>query len=311
VTAGIVSAVGRDVDIIDAGTGIEDFIQTDAAINPGNSGGALVNLNGELVGINTAIATESGSNEGYGFAVPSNLVARVARDLIEHGEVLRGYLGVTVLPVTADRARSFGMDRATGVELQEVAFGLAAHRAGLRAGDVLLAINDYEIDEPNQLQSAVARRTPGDTLRVRFWRDRIADEMNVVILGLGDPATGRWFARQLDEPRTARDDIPNLGPPHETLPELGLVVAAAGQAIQRSFDHEGGVYVLTVLPSGPASSIGLHEDVLIVSVNGAHVSSVDDLRSAVGKAGAGEPVLVETVRRGGSHFFYEIPVKAD
>ena len=311
VTAGIVSAIGRDVDIINDGTGIEDFIQTDAAINPGNSGGALVNLRGELIGINTAIATESGSNEGYGFAVPSNLVARVVKDLIEYGEVQRGYLGVTVRPITVDRAEFVGMDRAAGVELQEVAFGLAAHRAGLRAGDVLLAINEQEIDEPNQLQSAVARRTPGDTLRVRYWRDRMATEMNVVILGVGDPATGRWLARQLDQPRNRRADEPGLESPHETVAALGVVAAAAGPAIRNSFSYDGGVYVLSVLGHGPAASVGMHEDVLIVAINGESINSVADLKSASGDAEAGARILVEVVRRDGSHFFYEVPRAKD
>ena len=132
VTAGIVSALGRQVNIIDDEFRIEDFIQTDAAINPGNSGGALVNLQGELVGVNTAIATESGSYEGYGFAVPVNLVERVVQDLIVYGEVQRGYLGVTIQGIDAGVARRLGLERIGGVYLERVEQGSAADRGGLR-----------------------------------------------------------------------------------------------------------------------------------------------------------------------------------
>lgn len=311
VTAGIVSAVGRDVDIIEDGSGIEDFIQTDAAINPGNSGGALVNLSGELIGINTAIATESGSNEGYGFAVPSNLVARVSSDLIEFGEVQRGYLGVTVLPMTIERARSMGLDRAAGVELRDVAFGLAAHRAGLRTGDVIISIDDAEIDEPNQLQSAVARRRPGDTLSIRFWRGTQLQTRDVTILGLDDGATGRWLARQFDEPRPSVPVDPepraesNL---HQNVSGLGLLVAPVGESAREAFGVDGGVYVISVQPDGTAASAGMHADAVIASVDGVSVSAFEDLRDALADYEIGASVVVETVRRDGSHFFYDVEV---
>ena len=169
------SALGRQVDIIrDKEFGIEDFIQTDAAINPGNSGGALVNLKGELVGINTAIATESGSYQGYGFAVPVNLVERIVHDLIAFGEVERGFLGVRIEEVTARTARQLDLDRIGGVWLAEVVPGGAAHRSGLRGGDVVLSIDGRPVDAPNELQSTVARHRPGETLDVEVVRARHA-----------------------------------------------------------------------------------------------------------------------------------------
>jgi serine protease Do len=143
---------------------VEDFIQTDAAINPGNSGGALVNLRGELVGINTAIATESGAYEGYGFAVPVNLVVRVVEDLIAYGEVRRGYLGVSIQEIDARQARLLGLPGVQGVLITEVRKGSAADQAGLQGGDVVLAVNGRAVNAPNELQSVVARYRPGDRI---------------------------------------------------------------------------------------------------------------------------------------------------
>jgi len=139
VTAGIVSALGRQLQIIEDQFRIENFIQTDAAINPGNSGGALVNLDGELVGINTAIASRTGGYQGYGFAIPANLMERVVTDLLEYGEMKRGYLGVSIQEVTADRAEEVGLDTIHGVYIAGVRGGSAADRAGLRRGDIVEA----------------------------------------------------------------------------------------------------------------------------------------------------------------------------
>lgn len=171
VTAGIVSATGRQVNIIEDDFGIEDFIQTDAAINPGNSGGAVVNLNGELVGISTAISTETGSNQGYGFAVPVNLVTRVAGDIIEYGAVQRGYLGVRIQTVDALLARRLGMERIRGVYIAGIANDGAAARAGMRSKDVILSVDERAVNAANELQRVIARRRPGDELVVQVWRD--------------------------------------------------------------------------------------------------------------------------------------------
>lgn len=179
VTAGIVSATGRQVNIIEDDFGIEDFIQTDAAINPGNSGGAVVNLNGELVGISTAIATETGSSQGYGFAVPVNLVTRVAGDLIEYGAVQRGYLGVRIQTVDAALARRLGMDRIRGVYIAGVANSGAAARAGMRRRDVILSVDERVVNASNELQSVLAQRRPGDELLVQVWRDGDALDLPV------------------------------------------------------------------------------------------------------------------------------------
>ena len=171
VTAGIVSATGRQVNIIDDDYALEDFIQTDAAINPGNSGGAVVNLHGELVGISTAIATETGANQGYGFAVPVNLVTRVAGDIIQYGAVRRGYLGVRIQTVDATLAQRLGMDRIRGVYIAGIANSGAAALAGIRSEDVILAVDERVVNAANELQSVIARRRPGDELVVQVWRN--------------------------------------------------------------------------------------------------------------------------------------------
>ncbi len=213
VTAGIVSALGRQVNIIDDTFRIEDFIQTDAAINPGNSGGALVNVRGELVGINTAIATESGSYEGYGFAVPSNLVRRVADDLIAHGEVRRGFLGVSIQEVDAPLARELGLGGVRGVYVSGVRPGGAAAEAGVQDGDVVLAVEGRAVDAPNELQSAVAQYRPGDRLRLDVLRDGRSRRAVVTLMGRDAPAYRDWLSDlapgarpDAAAPRSAPDD---------------------------------------------------------------------------------------------------------
>jgi len=171
VTAGIVSALSRDVDIIDDLMRIESFIQTDAAINRGNSGGALVNTSGELIGINTAIATQSGNYQGYGFAVPSNLALKIARDIIEFGEVKRGMLGVRIGSVTNSIAKQANLNTIRGVYIVETPGDGAAKKAGIKPADIILEVNGFEVNEVNQLQEKVAMFRPGDTVELKLWRN--------------------------------------------------------------------------------------------------------------------------------------------
>ncbi|MCC5940936.1 MAG: trypsin-like peptidase domain-containing protein [Balneolaceae bacterium] len=170
VTAGIVGALSRDVQIINDDYRIESFIQTDAAINRGNSGGALVNTSGELIGINTAIATQSGSYQGYGFAVPSNLALKVARDIIEFGEVQRGMMGVSIQTVDARIARRIGLETIEGVAISGIGDNSAASEAGLRPDDVILAVNGNRVNESNKLQEKVAMFRPHDEIVLTVWR---------------------------------------------------------------------------------------------------------------------------------------------
>ena len=170
VTSGIVSALGRSLNIIPNSFGVEDFIQTDAAINPGNSGGALINLEGEVIGVNTAIATEDRGFIGYGFAIPINLARKVMDDIVAHGRVRRGFLGVSLKQVDAALADAFGMDRPRGVLISDVFSDTPADAAGLKTEDIILSIDGTTVDRPNHVQSLIARKNPDDTVTLSVKR---------------------------------------------------------------------------------------------------------------------------------------------
>lgn len=184
VTTGIISAKSRNINILDADNPIESFIQTDAVINPGNSGGALVNTNGELIGINTAIITESGRYEGYSFAIPSNLVLKVIRDLKEFGEVKRGFLGINIKKVGSMEAEDLGLEKPRGVLLTRVLKDSGSDIAGLQVGDVILKINNKEINSTPELQELVARFRPGNKLVIDFFRNHKTHQLTVKLQGL-------------------------------------------------------------------------------------------------------------------------------
>lgn len=171
VTAGIVSAKARNIHILSDNLAIESFIQTDAAVNPGNSGGALVNLKGELIGINTAIATPTGTYAGYAFAVPSNIVGKVMSDLIQYGEVHRGYLGVVIRDLEWQLAQDMGLDISQGVVVVNLAEHGAAEEAGMKVRDVIVEMEGSAISTTPQLQEIVASHAPGDVLEVVVLRD--------------------------------------------------------------------------------------------------------------------------------------------
>jgi serine protease Do len=170
VTAGIVSAKGRSIDILEGQDRIESFIQTDAAVNPGNSGGALVNTNGELIGINTAIITRSGRYEGYSFAVPANLARKVIRDLRDYGVAQRGILGVFIENVNDQRARELGLESVEGIYISRVSPGSGADDAGLRKGDVIVGINGVKTATMPAMQEQVGRYRPGNVITVEYIR---------------------------------------------------------------------------------------------------------------------------------------------
>ena len=171
VTAGIVSAKGRNINILKDQAAIESFIQTDAAVNPGNSGGALVDLAGNLVGINTAIATPTGTYAGYSFAVPTNIVQKVIRDLKEYGIVQRAYIGVMIQDVTNELAESMNLADLNGVYVQALSEGGAADEAGIKKGDIIKKINDMPVNTAPELQEAIAQYRPGDLISITLERE--------------------------------------------------------------------------------------------------------------------------------------------
>lgn len=170
VTAGIVSAKGRNIGILHDSLRIESFIQTDAAVNPGNSGGALINLKGELIGINTAIASPTGSYSGYSFAVPVSIVQKVAKDLLEFGNVQRALLGVTISEIGNRITAGVAFNEVSGVYIEDVSPDGAAREAGIKARDVIVAINDKPVNSVPQLQELIAQQRPGDRVQVEVKR---------------------------------------------------------------------------------------------------------------------------------------------
>jgi serine protease Do len=311
VTAGIVSAMGRQVNIIDDNFRIEDFIQTDAAINPGNSGGALVNLEGQLVGINTAIATESGSYEGYGFAVPVNLMERVVGDLIAFGEVRRGFLGVEIGDVDARMASRIGLARIGGVFVNAVTPGGAADRGGIRDGDVVLSISGRAVNAPNELQSVIARYRPGENVGLEIWRRGSLVNVDVQLLGRESPAYERWFAE------LGRDERPPVMPEFDSetpstqsfnLERFGLGLRELTDRERRSFGVNHGAYIAYTISGSPAAAGGLPRDAVITHVDDQQVFSAEEAIGYLASADdLGEPTLVQVRRRDGLTAFYEVP----
>ncbi|MFQ5568676.1 MAG: Do family serine endopeptidase [Rhodothermales bacterium] len=304
VTAGIVSALGRQVRIIDDPLGIEDFIQTDAAINPGNSGGALVNLQGELIGISTAIATESGSYEGYGFAVPVNLMERVVRDLIAFGEVQRGYLGVTIRGIDAAAAGQLGLDQIGGVYLLGVERDGAADRGGLHQGDVVISVEGHQVNAPNELQSVIARHRPGDRVSLEVWRQGTTRHLQVEL-------QGKEQFRSLEPTPTVVPEGSDSSPTLDVfqLEGWGVGLRTVTDRERDGFDLEDGVYLAYVEKGTVADSAGLPRDVVIERINGEAVASVEDaVRLFAQAAEASETVLVRVRRRSGLAAFYELDV---
>jgi len=182
VTAGIVSAKARNLDILGENTSIESFIQTDAAVNQGNSGGALVNVDGKLIGINSAIASGNGYFTGYSFAIPSNIARKVVGDLKQYGSVQRAYIGVAVVPIDNALASELNLSEVKGLLVRQVTADGAAERAGLRTDDIILALDSHEINSVSELKEIVAQHSPGDNMSVAFLRNGQRQKINLTLL---------------------------------------------------------------------------------------------------------------------------------
>ncbi len=292
VTMGIVSATGRgNLGIED----YEDFIQTDAAINPGNSGGALVNSQGDLIGINTAIISpNSGGNNGVGFAIPSNMAHAIMDQIVTKGKVTRAYLGVTLQPVTPALAKVFGLKDSKGALVGEVNADTPAARAGLKAGDVILAMNGDVVTDIGSFRNRVAMTAPGSDATFKVFRDGSAKDMQV---HLGDmPANygSRDGAKGEKESSDSALDGVSVEPlTQELRQELNLPGRASG------------VVVTGVSNDSPAGAAGLRKGDVIVEANHKRVGNAKDLQAALGDGGA---VLLR-VNRGGSNLFIAVENK--
>jgi serine protease DegQ len=265
-TSGIISALGRSGLNLE---GLENFIQTDAAINRGNSGGALVNLNGELIGINTAILASSGGNIGIGFAIPSDMAMNLAQQLIKYGEVKRGQLGIKGTEMTADMAKAFNVDAQRGAFVSEVLPQSAAQKAGVKSGDIITSINDKPITSFAELRVKVGTTPPGEQVKLGLLRE-------------GKPLTVTVTLEQSSQ-TTASAQLMS--------PALQGATLSDGQ----TKTGDKGVKVDTVEKGTPAEQVGLQKDDVIIGVNRSRVQNIAELRKILeGKP----PVLALNVVRG-------------
>ena len=259
VTAGIISAKGRNIDILDDDYSIESFIQTDAAVNPGNSGGALVNTNGELVGINTAIMTRSGKYEGYSFAIPVNLAQKIIRDLKDFGVVQRGFLGIFPENITEEMVEELGLTSLDGAYISRVNQNSAAEDAGLQPQDIIIAVNNKKISSVPELQELVARFRPGNTISIRYIRDGKKRTAEVTLKNKSNTTSLIG----------ARDD--------DLLLNLGFELRELSDREKRKLKLKTGVYVVSILRGSSIEKTQMDPGYIITKVNDKRVSSVDEV----------------------------------
>jgi serine protease Do len=284
VTVGVVSATRR------SGIGVasyENFIQTDAAINPGNSGGPLLNLDGEVIGINTAIRTSNGGSDGISFAIPSNTLAKVLPELVHDGRVSRGWLGVSLQPLTPELAKSFELASPTGALISEVLSDTPAAEAGLRPGDVVLSIQGKDVRDDGELREAVAALAPGTEADLTLLRD---GEQKSITVQLGErPGRDVLARRETRAPRGSES--------------FGLRLGDVPRNLARELELSGGAVVREVLPDSPAARAGLMPGDVILSVDEHEIDGSDDAVEQLREAGSGARLLVRS-RDGSSRWLF-------
>ncbi len=279
VTMGIVSAVGRaNVGIVD----YEDFIQTDAAINPGNSGGALVNLKGELIGINTAIFSRSGGYMGIGFAIPSNMAQVIQTSLIEHGKVVRGWLGVSIQDLTPDLQDQFEAPDIQGALVSEVIDDSPAQQAGFQRGDIIRQFDTKTVKDTHHLRALVAESVPNASVKVQVFREGEDHELTVTI-------------EEMPKDLVAKANIGETQGSH----------ALSGVTVESAPSGERGVTVTKVESGSPAGRAGIQKGDHILEINREAVKDVKDFQRLTGKLGAKDKILL-LLQRGRSTIFISI-----
>lgn len=279
VTAGIISAKGRNINIIDrrteqGNTAIESFIQTDAAINPGNSGGALVDLRGGLLGINTAIASPTGSYSGYGFAVPSNIVSKIVEDLLNYGIVQRGWLGVSIASVNSDLVKKHDLAVNDGAFINSFAENSAAKEGGLKEGDVVTKIDNTPIHSSSALIEYIGRHRPGDKINVTVNR-KGKEAVHTITLKNKE---GKVTAVKMEE--------------REGLAALNIQVEDIDQAVLKKLDLKNGVKVTSIASGKVAKYTDMREGFIITKVNDTAVKSAKELNDILRSKKAGEIVTL-------------------
>jgi len=316
VSHGIVSALGRaDIDV---GVDYQNWIQTDASINPGNSGGPLINTRGEVVGINTAIATETGGHQGVGFAIPSNTAVQIARFLKEGRKVVRGYLGVGIKPVDHKVASAYGLSEPGGVFIEAVGPGTPADKAGLRPEDIVLAVDDKSVETREALQHLIASISPGTTITLTVWRDGKQIELPTVIEAQPSDFSTTGTLRDLvprrpkSEDTPAKDDkprdrrVPTSDRSAEAFPRIGMKVEtltpAAARKLEAPADVERGAIVTDVDVMSEAYYTGLRSGDIILTANGRPISTAADLENVFTREALERGVRLK-VRSGRRTFF--------
>jgi serine protease Do len=274
VTQGIISAKHRR-GITDPGS-YQDFLQTDAAINPGNSGGPLLNLQGQVVGVNSAILSESGGFEGIGFAIPSNMAVRIVDQLLKSGKVVRGWMGISIQDLTPDLAKSFGLQLPKGALIADVTKDGPADKAGLKKGDVILAYQGKEIDDSSALRNAVANTSPGQEATATIWRTKKKEEVRVKI-GNAEELT-KILVMSVKE-------------------RLGAEVRplTAQEAQGYGMDSPSGVRITRVDPKGPLGKAGFEVGDAILTVNGQQIPGLEGLAAMLGQVKSHEKVALGAV----------------
>jgi S1-C subfamily serine protease len=259
---------------------IESFIQTDAAVNPGNSGGALVNTSGELVGINTAIASQTGAYSGYSFAIPVNLVEKVVRDLIDYGLVQRAYLGVQISAINQEIKEREKLPNLKGVFISSVVDGGSADKAGLKSGDVILKIGSKEVNSPAQLQEEIGRQRPGDKVVVTVRKKNGQEETIDVLLRNKDGETELLSKEEISQ---------NFA--------LGATFVELSTKEKKDLNVGYGVKVKTIT-AGKLKSIGITEGTVITKINNDPVETVEELTQKLN--GVNRGILLEIVSPNGA-----------
>ena len=281
VTAGIVSAKSRSIGIISGQLPLESFIQTDAAVNPGNSGGALVNANGDLVGINSAIASKTGSYSGYSFAVPASIARKVVEDLKQFGEVQRAMLGVEIKTVDDNLAKEEHLGKIEGVYVGKVTEDGAARLAGIKVGDVITAVNGNQVNTIAQLQEQIAKYRPGDKVNITAKRDGDVKQFNVVL-------------------RNTKGDTSIV---KESFSVLGAEFGPINEKDKGRLRIDEGIQVIN-LTKGKLKDAGVKIGFIITDINKMAVSSVEDIKRVLSQSSTKKPVLVEGVYPGGEWTYY-------
>ena len=283
VTAGIVSAKGRSIQILNENYAVESFIQTDAAINPGNSGGALVNLDGDLLGINTAIASPTGSYTGYGFAVPSNIVNKVINDLMEYGIVQRGFLGVMIREVNSDLIKEQNLKVSKGVFVDSLTGNSAAAKAGVKEGDVIMSVDGIAVNSVPELQELIARKRPGDTANLMVNRN--GRESN--------------FAVSLNNKEGNQNLLEGLNKVEE---ELGASLANISNSTKQELGIDGGIQVVDLKDGLLKKYTDIKPGFIITKVDNRKMTSKDQLIRYLNSKNGG--ILIEGRYQNRSGVYY-------